>query len=945
MQPRVTAVLVVRNGAEYLPRTLAALAAQTRRPDSLLVVDAGSSDGSAAIVAEAGHQVVSSPGRVSFGAAIEHALRVDGSPIQAGDVLWLLGHDNAPEPTALAALLGQVEVAPSVAIAGPKLMRWDQSDVIAGFGESMTRLGRSVRFSEDELDQAQHDLEDDFLGLAAGGMLVRRPVWASLGGFDAGLPTVDAGLDLSVRARLAGHRVVGVPAAKVSSAGSPELFGRRSMAASRRGRLHRSAQLHRRMVYAPGAAVVIHWLSLVPLAVLRSIGHLLAKRPGWIGGELASGLRAAFDGTVPAARRNLRATRRVGWAAIAPLRLTASQDKERRAQARSGQSERSTGRPGFFSAGGAWVVLIALGIGALMFSHVADSPALTGGGLLPLSTTVGELWSHVGWTWHDLGAGFTGPSDPFAMVLAVLGTLTFWSPSTSIVVLYLVALPLAAVGAWFCAARFATRGWAPGLAALAWAVAPPFLGSLTGGHLGAVLAHILLPPLLLAIVSASRSWSASGIAAVLFAVVAACAPVLVPALVVGVVAWALARPRGAARVLLTLVPAAVLFAPLIWEQLRRGNLIGLLAEPGVPVIGTAPGAHELALGSLGDWGGWAALLAGSAAAAVAPWVLALLVAPIAVLAVLALFVPGTRRSVPSMVLALLGFLTAVLAIHLQLVVVGSQTATVWAGPGLSLYWLGLLGSAGVAIELFARRGALPTLVTAVAALAAAVPLVLVAATAAIPVQESSGRLLPAFAAAETASDPRLGTLELTAQPDGGIAVTLHRGSGTTLDEYSTLAGTATEHTDGALELAELAGNIASRSGFDIPAALDKWHIAFVLVPFTAADLPGDQGAEAVHQRMTEALDGNRQLDPVGQTSTGLLWSYPELSGEPVEAGPGPTGTAIGLWYLVAVAVVFGISLLAAIPTTRRRRVRSARGADANAVEDSPEQPVGGGDDD
>jgi GT2 family glycosyltransferase len=218
MQPRVTAVLVVRNGAEYLPRTIAALAAQTRRPDAVLVVDTGSSDGSAGILADAGHRVVTLPGRISFGAAIEHALRSDGAPIGESDALWLLGHDNAPEPAALAALLGQVEVAPSVAIAGPKLMRWDDGDVIAGFGESMTRLGRSVRFAEDELDQAQHDLDDDFLGLAAGGMLIRRPVWAALGGFDPGLSSVDAGLDLSVRSRQPGSAA---PVPPSCSAGGP----------------------------------------------------------------------------------------------------------------------------------------------------------------------------------------------------------------------------------------------------------------------------------------------------------------------------------------------------------------------------------------------------------------------------------------------------------------------------------------------------------------------------------------------------------------------------------------------------------------------------------------------------------------------------------------------------------------------------------------------------
>src|SRR5690606_28032097 len=108
--------------------------------------------------------------------------------------LWLLGHDNAPDPGALSALLGAVEVAPSVAVAGPKLMRWDDGAVIAAFGETVTALGRSVQLVSGELDQAQHDLQSDLLGVAAGGMLVRRSVWDALGGFDPALPNVDAAL-------------------------------------------------------------------------------------------------------------------------------------------------------------------------------------------------------------------------------------------------------------------------------------------------------------------------------------------------------------------------------------------------------------------------------------------------------------------------------------------------------------------------------------------------------------------------------------------------------------------------------------------------------------------------------------------------------------------------------------------------------------------------------
>jgi len=309
MQPRVIAVLVARNGAQYLPQTLAALAAQVRRPDSVVLVDVSSSDESGALLsAAAPGNVVTTPGRRTFGGAVAYALQAGPPQEVENEWLWLLGHDNAPEPTALSALLGAVEVAPSVAIAGPKLMRWDEPAVIASFGETLTGFGRSVELVSGELDQAQHDINSDLLAVAAGGMLVRRAVWTALGGFDPGLPSADAALDFAVRARLAGHRVVGVPAARVASAGPAELFGRRSVAAGSQNRIHRSAQLHRRLVYAPPLAVPLHWLSLVPLAVLRSLVQLVAKRPGFVGGELASafeppGFKIPTRGRVEFSRR------------------------------------------------------------------------------------------------------------------------------------------------------------------------------------------------------------------------------------------------------------------------------------------------------------------------------------------------------------------------------------------------------------------------------------------------------------------------------------------------------------------------------------------------------------------------------------------------------------------------------------------------------------------
>ncbi|MEP6477809.1 MAG: glycosyltransferase family 2 protein, partial [Rhodoglobus sp.] len=798
MQPSVTAILVARNGADYLSRTLSALAAQTRPPDSVVFVDAGSTDSSAEQLVAAGPtQLVTTPGTRSFGGAIAHAVQVAAPQPSGNDWLWLLAHDNAPEPGALAALLGAVEIAPSVALAGPKLMRWDEPDTIAAYGETVTRLGASVLLVENELDQAQHDLQNDLLGVSASGMLVRREVWSVLGGFDPALPSVDAALDFSIRARLAGHRVVGVPSARVASAGPPELFGRRSVGAGTTSRLRRAAQLHRRFVYAPALALPIHWLSLLPLAIIRSIGHLIGKRPGAIPGEIGTAIAGAFDGRVRPARRNIRRTKKASWAAIAPLRMPLAEARElrasRRAVSASGGGGEGVERPGFLRSGGAWVVLLAALIGVLAFSPFLGATSLSGGGLIPLSSQFVELWSHVGYGWRDIGAGFVGAADPFAYVLAVLGSLTFWAPSFSIVLFYLVCIPLAALAAWSCAARFAQRGWGPAIAALLWALAPPFLASLTGGHLGAAIAHVLLPWLVLATVNAARSWSLSAVAALLFAAVAASAPILVPALLVAWLAWMASKPTSIHRLIGIPIPAAALFAPLVIQQLQRGNWLALVAEPGLPVAGGTSSGWQLALGSPAEnVNGWVAFAAAiGLPATAAPIVVAVLLAPLGAVALLALFLPGSRRAIPAMVIALLGFATAVIGAHIEVSIVGASTVPVWPAAGLSLYWLGLLGAAVAAFDALGRAVTVPALVVGIAGALVVAPFLAAPITGTSQVTAGSGRLLPAFVTAEAAQRPSIGTLELVAQDDGGVSATVHRGAGTTLDEQSTLSATAT----------------------------------------------------------------------------------------------------------------------------------------------------------
>jgi len=917
MQPRVTAILVARNGAAYLDRTLAALTRQVRRPDSLIVVDAGSNDATTALLASSRPTTfVTASGRSTLGEAIAQGLAAAGASDADNDWVWLLTHDNAPEPRALAELLGAVEIAPSVAVAGPKLMRWDRPDTIAAYGSTITRFGASVDLVVDELDQAQHDRSSDILALAAGGLLVRRSVWAKLGGFDPALPHVDAALDFCVRVRLAGHRIVGVPAARVASAGGPETFGRGEVSRATRARFDRSAQLHRRLTYAPAAAVPVHWLSLVPLAITRSIAHLLGKNPGAIGGEFSAAFAAAFGTGIAASRTNLRRERSLGWGVIAPFRMPWREVRELRANRREARAvselvaaDAPRARAAFLSGGGAWVVLALAAVGALMFGPLLAASSIVGGGLEPLNANLGAIWANVGYGWHTVGAGFVGPADPFTWVLAVLGTLTFWSPSLSIVVLYLVALPLAALGAWWAATRVAERAWAPAAAAVLWALAPPFLSSLTTGHLGAVIAHLLLPWLVVALLGSSRSWASAAASALLMAAIGASAPSLIPVLVLGWIAWIVSHPTRIHRMIAIPLPLVVLFAPLAVHQILAGTPLAIFADPGAVVQSLEVSGWQLALASPGgDFSGWTAVLPGLGA----PLVVAILLIPLAGLAVLALFLPGSRRAVPAMAIALVGFVTAVVGSHLAVSFDGVTPVTIWTGAALSVFWLGLVASAAIALEAIGRAVVLPALALMLTIGALAWPLILASLTGAVPIEAGTGRMLPAFVTAEAANNANLGTLEIVAQPDGGISVELHRGTGTTLDDESTLASTSTSASEAQQRIAILAGNLASRSGFDSAAELDALGIGFVVSgPATG------EAAEETRTRVVESLDANPNFTAVGSTEFGYLWRYEtSATADPIDTDRGVLGTVI----IVTQGILLGALFLLAVPTPGRRRV-------------------------
>jgi len=927
MKTRVTAILIARDGGDHLARTLDAIRQQIRMPDILLVVDNSAKEAARAQLNAFGASLVipGSP-KFSLGESLEVAGRSFPAAEGPDDYLWFLAQDSAPAPSALAELLAALEVAPSVAVAGPKQMGWDDPDYIHEFGLTLAQGGRTISLVHDELDQGQHDQMSDVLAVGGNGMLVRQQVWAQLSGFDSHLRVVDDALDFCVRARLAGHRVSVVPAAKVLTAGDGVIGARGEntrRARKRRERQYRAAELYRRLVYSSGFALFWHWLGLVPSAIVRSLGQMLAKRPGAVSGEFRAAVSAAFSGgAVGRARHHLRSTKSAPWAALAGLKISRAEVRRRTALVHEAARIRLHGekRPlRFFTGGGAWVTLALFIVSLIALSPLVGANAIAGGALLPLGNDLGALWSQVGFGLRAGAFQLTGPGDAFAAIAALLGSLTWWQPSLSLVLLWFGAIPLAGLGAWFLAARLTERAGIRGFISVTYALAPTLLAALSEGRPAAVIAHLVLPWVFFTGIRAARSWSASATTALLFAVVIACAPSLTPALVALWLASLLLTGRSIAHYLAIPLPAAALVAPMAVMQIANLNFFGMAADPG-PAVDTAIAPNwQIALGfPVEGLGGWLQSVS------ILPWALPaasivvfIFVAVVLALAFVGLFSQYPIRAQLSLLIALLGLATAVLASGISVSYAGSVAVPMWPGNGLSLAWLGLAVAAGTGASILRQFSFYPVIVGVAAVTLLAIPALAAAPLSNSLVHASNGNTLPAYVVAQAATTPQIGTLVVTPQPRGGLGYTLVRGTGLTLASASSYVTTGAGVGLQERKLAELVTNVVSVSGTDSAADLTTLGIGFVLLApaETYAGQPATAAAQAMTARVRATLDSNPTFDIVGITDAGLLWRFPGYSAAATNL-PAPS-LSVEPWRTIILAIqglIILLTLLLAIPT-------------------------------
>lgn len=538
----VTAVVVTRGRTGYLPAALHALADQTRAPERVVLVDVGATPDAG--VAEALHgaglraAVLHDPRARAFGEAVRTATGT-GERVAEG-WLWLLHDDVAPAPTALAELVRAVEAAPSVVVAGPKQHTWTSPARLLEAGLRTSRIGSRITDVEPgEVDQGQYDGRDDVLGVGTAGALVRADVWTALRGTDPALGPYGDGLDLSRRARLAGHRVVLAPGAVVRHAqasyhglrgidGDPEAVvdldadGLPDAADPRRSyRARRAALLHQRLVDAPLPLVLVHSVAMCLMALLRVVVRIAAKEPTLALAEVAAVLRTlARPAAVVRARTQARRTRVLRRRSLRPLqadwRTVWVQRRDRRLSRAA--ARRAVHAPSELELRelaalakrrriglAATVVLLVAGTVVAFGDQISalfGGDLLVGGDLLPGSTGLAGLWQAAtsGWVTAEFGA--TGPADALLTALLPFAALAGGDVALASSVLVVASVLLSGLGAWFAAGAgtrsVGVRVWA----AVVWAALPSQLLAAGEGRVGAVLVHVMLPWFALAVARA-----------------------------------------------------------------------------------------------------------------------------------------------------------------------------------------------------------------------------------------------------------------------------------------------------------------------------------------------------------------------------------------------------------------------------------------------------------
>ncbi len=203
---RASVIIVNYNGRAYLERSLPSVLSTLTSGDEVIVVDNGSTDGSADWVAEEFPAIRLVQSQVNGGFGYGCNL---GANHAQGTYLVFLNPDTTVCPGWLDALLAPLSD-PQVALVTPCILRMDEPARINTAGNDIHPTGLAFCRGAG-MPPAAFMTPEDVAAISGAAFSVRRDVWDVLGGMDEALFLYMEDTDLSWRAWLAGFRCLYVP--------------------------------------------------------------------------------------------------------------------------------------------------------------------------------------------------------------------------------------------------------------------------------------------------------------------------------------------------------------------------------------------------------------------------------------------------------------------------------------------------------------------------------------------------------------------------------------------------------------------------------------------------------------------------------------------------------------------------------------------------------------
>jgi GT2 family glycosyltransferase len=528
----VSVVLINKNGEVWQPDTLRGIGSQSRRPDFFAAVDCASKDDSRAGLLSL-FEVQDSPAGLSLGEVLNNAIAALPEHPELIEWVWILHDDSAPYAHALAELLRAADANPQAAVFGAKLVDWKNPNHVLEIGSKITGIGtRFTGLEVGERDQGQHDDIERALVVNSAGMLIRRDVWKSLGGFTTHLPHFRVDAEFCLRVWESGNEVLAVPRSRIRHVAATARSIRKP--AKEKGTtqyLDRRAGMQLVLSRSPRKLLWLRLVMMLLSAIGRGAGYLLLQDLAGARDEWRAALSLFFS---PLPAQRLHAAK--GEVPIPAELKPTFKEQAQHLVVETGNGIANTwnqvleflfpnrefvsdvGRAEAFRAvlrrPGTLLTLIALSVGSfLTIPNIQGSQLVTNAGVIPTSANL--LWTEFLSDWHAVGIGSYESAHPMQALLAMMSVLTSFNPEILVERLLVLGPWLAAIsmhlGLRSLIKNAPTRVW---LAAL-YGFSPALLFAIGIGDIGTVLIAILLPWLLNLVVRTGITWREAGVIAII----------------------------------------------------------------------------------------------------------------------------------------------------------------------------------------------------------------------------------------------------------------------------------------------------------------------------------------------------------------------------------------------------------------------------------------------